>query len=436
MSSDLVIDARGVSKLFKLYDKPSDRFREWLSLGRVTRHHAFWAVRDVDLHLERGEKLGIIGANGSGKSTLLKLLSGSLSPTSGTVRTVGRAFALIELSTGFNKDLTGRENISFVGMMLGLEREYVEQRREQIIEFADIGDFIDRPVRFYSSGMFVRLAFSLFAFLDPDLLMIDEAFAVGDAEFKEKSYALMRSMVRTQGRSVIFVSHSLHTIESVCDRVMWLEHGECREVGKPRPVIEAYRSHLKERKDERKVREHAQQSAHSESEATQKPIDWRRIQVPAADLLLPIIKKAGDGTKSEVTAVWLEEKDGKATRRIGAHRKCAIGCVLMIGSDVPAELGVRIMDMQGTVITSLTTSEHSELAKHEADARQSLAVLWPIARGLPPGEYTIECWAGEKAPSERPAGGTAKLHVDGPARVEGVYHLVMRPLIGRPSHGR
>jgi len=441
MSESLVIEARGLSKRFKLYDRPRDRFVEWITFGKRTMHDSFWALRDVDVTLKQGEKLGIIGANGSGKSTLLKILAGSLTPTSGECTITGRAFALLELSTGFNKDLTGRENIAFVGLMLGLDRAYVEGRREQIIAFADIGDFIDRPVRFYSSGMFVRLAFSMFAFLEPDLLMIDEAFAVGDAEFKEKSYKLMQSMVRTDGRSVIFVSHSMTTIEGVCDRVMWMEHGVCRMVGDPKEVIEAYRDHVRERKQERLAREAAEQggvdSNVAADDSAQREVKLPTIKVPAAPLRLHFDGERANRAGVGFDAVWLEEKDGTPVERIGAHRKFAIACSVTFAREAQPAFGIRIIGADGAALTmGDTTHEGTHVAPaHEGEAR---AIRWPIARGLPPGEYDVVCWcaASESAGVEERAEARVRVIVDGPPRVDAVMNLVMRPMMGRAVHDR
>ena len=445
MSNEYIIDARGLSKCFKLYNRPGDRFFEWLSLGRKKLHDAFWALRDVDVQLRHGEKLGVIGANGSGKSTLLKILAGSLAPTSGLVNMHGRVFALIELSTGFNQDLTGRENISFVGMMLGLDRDYIAQRKEQIIAFADIGDFIDRPVRFYSSGMFVRLAFSLFAFLEPDLLIIDEAFAVGDAEFKEKSYKLMRSLVRAEGRSVLFVSHSMSTIEGVCDRVIWLDHGRCMMDAEPRRVIEAYKDHVRERKHERLERELAAGLEGDEKA----PIELPKIVVPPEAKQLKITRRS-QPSDPEMKAIWLEEKDGTVVQRMGAHRKFAIGFAMQFDEVCEPVFGLRIIGVDGAAITAADTS--NDEASHVVRSGEECAVHWPIARGLPPGEYDVVCWCGPKASapsaSEVSSGNgrvpstsdlscaAARLVVEGPPRVAAALNLVMRPTVGRATHDR
>lgn len=234
-----LVSARGLGKRFKLYKRPRDRVLEWCSAGAITRHESFWALRGVDLDIAPGECVGIIGRNGSGKSTLLKLMSGALTPTRGTVRTDARVYALLELGTGFNRTLTGRQNIAYAGAMLGLDRGYIRQREDEIVAFADLGGFIDQPVRLYSSGMTSRLAFSLFAFLDPDVLMIDEVLSVGDEGFKARCFELIERRI-ARGRSVVYVSHALRTMVRLCDRVLWLEGGRIEDQGAPTEIVNAF----------------------------------------------------------------------------------------------------------------------------------------------------------------------------------------------------
>ena len=242
----VLIEARRVGKKFKLYSNPNHRLLEWLSFGRSVRHCDFWALKDIDITLRRGECLGVIGPNGSGKSTLLKILSGSLSPTVGRVRTEGRVYALIELATGFNRLLTGRQNIDLAGQMLGLDPQYVKERTDDIIRFADLGAFIDQPVRHYSSGMFARLGFSLFAFLEPDVLMIDEVLAVGDAAFRRKCFDLMEKQVKSLDRAVVYVSHGMQSVVRLCSKVLWLDRSVARMFGEPNEVVNAYLEHAGE----------------------------------------------------------------------------------------------------------------------------------------------------------------------------------------------
>lgn len=240
--STALVSARGLGKHFKLYARPIDRVLEWCSAGSVVRHEPFWALRGVDLDITPGECVGIIGRNGSGKSTLLKLMSGALVATEGIVRTHARVHALLELGTGFNKQLTGRQNIAFAGSMLGIDRAYIKEREDQIVAFADLGGFIDQPVRLYSSGMTSRLAFSLFAFLDPDVLMIDEVLSVGDEAFRARCFELIERRI-ARGRSVVYVSHALRTMVRLCDRVLWLESGRPARLGPPTEVVNAFVAH-------------------------------------------------------------------------------------------------------------------------------------------------------------------------------------------------
>lgn len=239
-TDETLLQATGVSKRFKLYPSPTDRLKEWISLGRTKRHEEFWALKDINLKVSRGECLGVVGSNGSGKSTLLKILSGALAPTSGKVEAHGKAYALIELATGFNRVLTGRDNILFVAQMLGFDESVVDERRQEIIDFAELGDFIDQPVRMYSSGMVARLGFSLFAFLDPDILMIDEVLSVGDAGFKRKCIAHLERTVASGDRAAVFVSHSLQTVSQLCDRCIWLHRGTQCAVGPTDEVLAVF----------------------------------------------------------------------------------------------------------------------------------------------------------------------------------------------------
>ncbi|MEO0478919.1 MAG: ABC transporter ATP-binding protein [Planctomycetota bacterium] len=246
--TDQLVHAEGLGKCFRLYDRPLRRLADLL-LGAPKdpskqRFEEHWGLRSVDLTIAPGECLGVIGKNGSGKSTLLKLLSGALSPTEGSVRLGGRCLALIELATGFDPRLTGRENIRFVGEMLGLGTDYVQSRESDILEFAGLGMFIDQPTRSYSSGMFARLSFSLFAFLDPDVLMVDEVLAVGDAEFKQRCYSWIETVVERGDRALLYVSHGLETVQRLATRVLWLDQGQVRELGDPSTVLENYRSSL------------------------------------------------------------------------------------------------------------------------------------------------------------------------------------------------
>jgi ABC-type polysaccharide/polyol phosphate transport system ATPase subunit len=232
MRSDVAISVKNLTKTYRIFGHPGDRIKQALTLGRVRFHREFTALRDVSFEIKKGETVGIIGRNGSGKSTMLQLICGILKPTSGTVQVNGRVSALLELGAGFNPEFTGRENVYFQGAVMGLTKEEMDGRFDNITAFADIGDFIDQPVRTYSSGMFVRLAFAAAIHVDADILVVDEALAVGDAEFQERSISRMKVMQHS-GTTILFVSHSIPAIKNFCQRALWLDEGtEIQEIGR------------------------------------------------------------------------------------------------------------------------------------------------------------------------------------------------------------
>lgn len=246
-SNELVIKVEGLSKCYQIYNRPQDRLKQSIIprlqalAGRTPRlyFHEFWALRDVSFEVEKGKTVGIIGRNGSGKSTLLQLICGTLTPTQGLVWTYGRVAALLELGSGFNPEFTGRENVYLNGVILGLSKEEIEARFDDIAAFADIGEFIEQPVKMYSSGMAVRLAFAIQAMVDPDILIVDEALAVGDEKFQRKCFARLEEL-KSNGTSILFVSHSGEQIIELCDRALLLEHGTRLMYAQPLEVIRAY----------------------------------------------------------------------------------------------------------------------------------------------------------------------------------------------------
>ena len=238
MSSDIAISAEGLSKCYQIYNKPSDRLVQMLSFGRKRYYREFWALKDVSFEMKKGEAIGVIGRNGSGKSTLLQLICGTLTPASGAIRVQGRVAALLELGAGFNLEFTGRENVYMAASLYGLSIEDINLRFSAIAAFADIGGFMEQPVKTYSSGMYVRLAFAVIAHVDADILVIDEALAVGDAYFSQKCMRFIRKF--KEEHSLIFVSHDTASVINLCDRVLWLDHGQPREMGEARWVCERY----------------------------------------------------------------------------------------------------------------------------------------------------------------------------------------------------
>jgi lipopolysaccharide transport system ATP-binding protein len=232
-----VIEVEQVSKAFRLYRRPMDRVRERIS-GKQ-RHHLHQALDDVSFRVPSGETLGIIGHNGAGKSTLLKLLSGVLLPDSGTMRTGGRITGLLELGTGFNFELNGAQNIQNNGLLIGMSQAEINEQRQAIIEFSELGEFIDEPVKTYSSGMVMRLAFAIAIHARPDTFLVDEALAVGDAHFQQKCYRAIRDF-RAGGGSILLVSHDLNAIKMLSDQVLLLNHGRLFDIGEPETVVNSY----------------------------------------------------------------------------------------------------------------------------------------------------------------------------------------------------
>ena len=241
--SDYAISVEHVEKMYKLYDKPTDRLKESLGLTRKKKYKEHYALHDVNFQVNKGETVGIIGTNGSGKSTILKIITGVLNPTAGEVKVNGRISALLELGAGFNMEYTGIENVYLNGTMIGFTREEIDAKLNDILEFADIGDFVYQPVKTYSSGMFVRLAFAVAINIDPEILIVDEALSVGDVFFQAKCYHKFEEFKKL-GKTILFVSHDLGSIGKYCDRVVLLNQGVKLNEGKPKEMIDIYKKLL------------------------------------------------------------------------------------------------------------------------------------------------------------------------------------------------
>ena len=239
MFSESVIHVENVSKCFHIYDTPRDRLMQMLVRGRKKYFREFWALRDVSFEIRRGETVGIIGRNGSGKSTLLQIICGTLGQSSGLIRTAGRVAALLELGSGFNPEFTGRENVYLNGAVLGLSKAEIDARYDSIVDFSEIGDFVDQPVKTYSSGMLVRLAFSVAINADPEILIVDEALSVGDERFQRKCFSRIET-IRAGGATILFVSHSGAQIIELCDRAILLDSGELLALGQPKQMVARY----------------------------------------------------------------------------------------------------------------------------------------------------------------------------------------------------
>ena len=243
MPGEYAIDVRDVTKIYKLYDKPIDRLKESLNPLHRNYHRDFYALNHISFQVKKGETVGIIGTNGSGKSTILKIITGVLTPTTGTVQVDGVISALLELGAGFNMDYTGIENIYMNGTMMGFSRKEMDEKLQEILDFADIGDFVYQPVKTYSSGMFVRLAFALAINVDPEILIVDEALSVGDVFFQAKCYRRMEE-IRKSGTTILMVTHDMGSIIKYCDKVVLLNRGEFVAEGAPGRMVDLYKKIL------------------------------------------------------------------------------------------------------------------------------------------------------------------------------------------------
>jgi lipopolysaccharide transport system ATP-binding protein len=239
MTDEAAVKVENLSKCYHIYDQPRHRLFQMLFRGRRQYYREFWAIHDLSFSIKRGQIVGILGKNGAGKSTLLQIICGTLNATGGEISVDGRIAALLELGSGFNPDFTGVENIYLNGKILGLDEDEINNKLEDILEFADIGDFVHQPVKTYSSGMFARLAFSVAVNVEPEILIVDEALSVGDAWFQHKSMARMRQLMET-GCTVLFVSHSIDAVRAVCDTAIWLEQGSLKMIGGVTEVTNAY----------------------------------------------------------------------------------------------------------------------------------------------------------------------------------------------------
>lgn len=247
--SDIAIKVENISKIYKLYDKPIDRLKEALNLSKKNYHKDHYALNQISFEVKKGEVVGIIGTNGSGKSTLLKMITSVLTPTSGNISVDGKVSALLELGAGFNPEYTGLENIYLNGTMMGYSKHEMDTKVNSIAEFADIGEFINQPVKTYSSGMFARLAFAVAINVDPDILIVDEALSVGDIRFQQKCYRKIEELKKN--KTVLIVSHDITTITKFCDRVIWIEQGNLKGIGEPIEISKQYQAYVVDSKLEK-----------------------------------------------------------------------------------------------------------------------------------------------------------------------------------------
>lgn len=294
------VEFQQVSKSYPIYDSPGDRLKELLTLNRRQFRRDFWALRDVSFQVRRGETFCIIGENGSGKSTLLQIVAGILAPTSGKLEVNGRVSALLELGSGFNPEFTGRDNVYLNGAILGFSKAEIDRRYRQIAEFAEIGDFMDQPVKTYSSGMAVRLAFAVAIHVDPEILLVDEALAVGDIYFRQRCMRKVHEL-RSHGVTILFVSHSIPDVKALGDRTLWLDQGRVRDLGPTGKVVARFMAAMSE-KDSAYVHQHAAQAPAAPAQVVRAPEVVEHI--PNID------HRHGDG-RAEVIGIAVLDPQGR-----------------------------------------------------------------------------------------------------------------------------
>lgn len=295
-----IVEFHGVSKNYPIYSSPSARLKELICLNRVSFHHDFSALDNITFHIQRGETFCIVGENGSGKSTLLQILAGILHPTKGDVFVRGRVAALLELGTGFNPEFTGRQNVYLNAAIFGLSREEIDAKFSQIEEFAEIGEFIDQPVKTYSSGMAVRLAFSVAIHVEPEILLVDEALSVGDIYFRQRCLRKVHEM-RDQGVTIVFVSHAIAEVKAIGDRTMWLDAGRIKDIGNTEAVVTKYMAAMVD-KDNAYLATTHQKAHHAPGESVKAP--------EVVDTIPNIDHRFGDG-RAEVIGISIVDGSGQ-----------------------------------------------------------------------------------------------------------------------------
>lgn len=329
MSEDFVIKAEKIEKKYKLYQRNRDRVLDAFGLsGKKERFRYHYALNGVDFEVKKGETVGIIGTNGSGKSTLLKILTGVLTPTAGTVQVKGRISALLELGAGFNMDYNGIENIYLNGTMMGFSKEEIDARIDDILAFADIGEYINQPCKTYSSGMFVRLAFAVSINIDPEILIVDEALSVGDVFFQAKCYRKFEDF-KKQGKTILFVSHDLSSVSRYCDRVYLLNKGEMLGSGSPKEMIDKYKQILAGQAEEGKT---------------------EIVETGENDTL-----EYGNG-KAKITDYYITDEKGKKTSAIVKGTEYTVHMKVKMMEDLPAPIfACSVKNVRGVEITGTNT---------------------------------------------------------------------------------
>lgn len=351
---DIAISVNNISKMYKLYDKPMDRLKESLGLSKTKKYKEHFALKNVSFQVHRGETVGIVGTNGSGKSTILKIITGVLSPTSGEVVVDGRISALLELGAGFNPEYSGVENVYLNGTMIGFSREEIDEKLQEILDFADIGEFVHQPVKTYSSGMFVRLAFAVAINIEPEILIVDEALSVGDVFFQAKCYKKFEEF-KKMGKTILFVSHDLGSISQYCDRVVLLNKGEVLAEGRPKAIIDMYKKvlvnqiSLREENvtGEKETEEHSDNVSSKERDAV---TSWKEYM-----LISPDLQNYGN-KKAEIVDFGIFDGSNHISNTIYKMKEFTVAMRIKFNEDILNPIfAFSIKDIKGNELTGTNT---------------------------------------------------------------------------------
>lgn len=369
ISNDIVISVKNLTKTYRIFGHPGDRIKQALTFGRMRFHLEFTALQDISFEIKKGETVGIIGRNGSGKSTLLQLICGILKPTSGEVQVKGRISALLELGAGFNPEFTGRENVYFQGAVMGIPKEEMNTKFDEIATFADIGEFIDQPVRTYSSGMFVRLAFAVAVYVEPDILVVDEALAVGDIAFQRKCFQKMEEFVSNNG-ALIVVTHDLESVRRLCDRAFLINQGKLEHAGKSKEICDAYEKALFSTGVANPT--HNNTLDYSTGEPIHKPVSY-----PSTDVYIENSWLATP--KGEEITILHTQSDFSWNYRVHFNKPI----------DNPI-FGMMVKTREGICVYGVDTSNRPELARSFQQG-EKIVVSFKLKNYLLPGVYYLNC---------------------------------------------
>ncbi len=379
--SELAIDVSHVSKIYRLYDKPSDRLKEALGFSGKKRSREHRALNDLSFSVKKGETVGIIGTNGSGKSTILKIITGVLSPTEGNVKINGRISALLELGAGFNMEYTGIENVYLNGTMIGFSKEEIDERLSDILEFADIGDFVNQPVKTYSSGMFVRLAFAVAINIDPEILIVDEALSVGDVFFQAKCFHKFEEFKR-QGKTILFVSHDLGSIGKYCDRVILLNNGDKISEGEPKKIIDMYKKLLVKQLED--AHEAANSDTIKDMKADASAGTFWKDSMPTNNELLDY-----GGGEATIFDFGIFDDKGMLTNTIEKGKDFTIKMKVRFNSPVAEPIfAYTFKDIKGTELTG-TNSMYEKVFVEDKTPGDEVCVSFTQKMTLQGGEYLL-----------------------------------------------